>query len=153
MTFSLMSCESDNKHSDREIVSTYFEAAFAKNYALIDSLLHPDFIFIGPKRSDTLDKTALINSWKSTHRRNDTLKMLHPKIYDVSDQEILGENESLILHYYDAEFHNADLGVWVQFPVHVQFLITEDKIKQAQIMVNQSDIQEQLGYTITPPNK
>jgi len=153
MTMFLMSCESNQNTGNKELVKTYFDAAFAKNYELLDTLLHQDFIFIGPKLSDTLDKPELINSWKSTHQRNDIMKMHHPKIYDVSQQAILGKNQSLILHYYDAEFHNADLDVWVEFPVHVKFLIAEDKIQQAQIIINQSDIQKQLGYTIIPPNK
>ncbi len=85
--------------------------------------------------------------------RNDILQMNNPKLYDVSDQESLGNNQSLVLHYYDARFHNSDLNLWIEFPVHVKFFICKDKIHQAQIIMNQSDVQSQLGYTITPPKK
>ncbi len=149
----LLGCQSTQPAPGKELVEAYFAAAFAKDYARLDELLHEDFIFIGPKRSDTLDKKALINSWRSTHLRNDSLRMHDPRVYDVSAQETLNRDESLILHYYEAEFHNSDLKTWVEFPVHVKFLTHRDKIKRAQIIMNQSDVQTQLGYTILPPKE
>ncbi|MCW5518155.1 nuclear transport factor 2 family protein [Muriicola sp. Z0-33] len=155
---SLMACstsdpsgQSTKDSSRKTIVESYFEAAFAQDYSTLEDLLSEDFLFLGPKISDTLDKQALIKSWKSTHQRNDTLLMRKPKVYDVSAQEGLSRDSSLVLHYYDARFHNSDLNLWVEFPVHVKFILFKDKIHQAQIIINQSDIQSQLGYTITPP--
>jgi len=148
----LLGCERAQTGAEKELVEAYFEAAFAKDYQVLDELLRDDFIFIGPKVSDTLSKDALIESWRSTHARNDILQMRNPKVYDVSEQEVLGRDQSLIVHYYDARFHNSDLDLWIEFPVHVTFLITRDKIQQAQIIMNQSDVQMQLGYTIIPPH-
>ena len=139
--------------SGKAIVERYFDAAFAQDYTILEDVLHEDFLFLGPKLSDTLDKQALIKSWKSTHQRNDTLLMRNPKMYDLSIQEGLEGDSSLVLHYYDARFHNSDLNLWVEFPVHVKFFIFREKIHQAQIIMNQSDVQSQLGYTITPPKK
>lgn len=149
----ISSCRQSENHSAKALVEAYFDAAFTKDYELLDELLHDDFIFIGPKLSDTLDKKALIKSWQSTHQRNDTLLMRNAKIYDVSMQEGLSVDSSLVLHYYDARFHNSDLNLWVEFPVHVKFSLFKEKIYKAQIIMNQSDIQSQLGYTITPPKK
>ncbi len=147
----LLGCISQKPNTAKEIVETYFEAAFAEDYALLDSLLDEDFEFVGPKVSNRLDKQSLMESWRSTHRRNDSMQMLNPRIYDVSDQEALNSGQSLILHYYDARFHNTDLEVWVEFPVHVQFHVQAGKIEKAHIIMNQSDVQQQLGYTIIPP--
>lgn len=151
MCLPCISCEQKDNSSGKVLVDTYFEAAFANDYDALNKLLHDDFIFLGPKLSDTLDKQGLIKSWQSTHFRNDTLLMRNPKTYDVSEQENLANNEYLILHYYDARFHNSDLDLWVEFPVHVKFSIFKDRIQQAQIIMNQSDVQKQLGYKIILP--
>ena len=144
-------CEPGESSAEKQLVEAYFTAAFAEDYSSLEAMLHDDFVFLGPKLADTLNKQDLINSWRSTHARNDTLLMQNPRIYDVSRQATLAEEQSLVLHYYDARFHNADLDRWVEFPVHVKFLIFQERIQQAQIIINQSDIQKQLGYTIIPP--
>lgn len=149
---SIIGCESAQESNGKDIVANYFTAAFAEDYVSLDSLLAEDFVFIGPKISDTLDKPALIRSWKSTHQRNDSLQMHNPRIYDVTGQGTLDQEASLILHYYDARFHNADFGVWVEFPVHVQFRVLAGKIQWAQIIMNQSDVQSQLGYRTVLPD-
>ena len=79
------------------------------------------------------------------------MEMYQQKVYDVSNQEKLLKNQSLVLFYYDAKFHNSAIDRWVEFPVHVKFLLQSDKILSAQIIMNQSDVQQQLGYTIIPP--
>ena len=158
--FLLMACSTSNpsgkstsRSSGKAVVKSYFDAAFAQDYSSISELLHEDFLFIGPKISDTLNKQALIKSWQSTHERYDTLLMRNPKVYDVSRQEGLSGDSALLLHYYDTRFHTSDLNVWVAFPVHMKFYIFKGEIHQAQIIMNQRDVQSQLGYTITPPKK
>ena len=135
-----------------QITDDYFKAAFAKDYATLDVLLDDDVLFFGPQKKDTLDKVELIDSWRRTHDRNDIMEYNNPKIYSAIFAMGDEKPSKWVFQYYDAHFHNSDQDIWLDFPVHVKFKFKNDKIYRMYIIINQAEIQKQLGYTITAPS-
>lgn len=153
----LKSCSSQNEQvkttsiKKMQITNAYFKAAFSKDYTSLYKLLDDGVLFFGPQKKDTLNKEELIDSWHRTHAHNDIMEYNNPKIYAAVFA--IGDEKPTewIFHYYDAHFHNSDLDVWLDFPVHVKFRFKEDKIDRMYISINQAEIQKQLGYKIIPP--
>jgi len=139
----LFACET-NSNTPRtqlsQVADEYFQQAFAQDYEGLAALLAEDIQSIGPKVADTLDKPAVIASWRAFHTTYDTAYYERHESYLM--QTAAGPE---VFSYYHGRFHNRDLGVWVTFPVHVRFQFREKLIHRLQIFVNQADIQSQLG--------
>ncbi|MEL6698185.1 MAG: nuclear transport factor 2 family protein [Bacteroidota bacterium] len=139
----LFACETNSNTPSTQlsrVADEYIQHAFAQDYERLAALLAEDIQFVGPKVADTLDKPAVIASWRAFHTTYDTAYYEQQENYLI--QTAAGPE---VLYYYQGRFYNRDLGVWVTFPVHVRFQIQEKQIHRLQIFVNQADIQSQLG--------
>ena len=136
-------CSGPEKESDdayKKLVDQYFEAALTQDYARLAPLLHEDVQFVGPKIADTLTKAELLESRNDYHTTFDT-------VYRWAEENIClqSKGEPEVLYYYMGRFHNRDLDVWVEFPIHVRARFKDQQLHRMQIFANQADIQMQLG--------
>ncbi|MDX2188952.1 MAG: hypothetical protein SFY32_03740 [Bacteroidota bacterium] len=139
--------------SPKQLVEQYFKAAFDEKYGTLEKILANDLVFYGPKLKDSLNKEKLIISWKSTHLRNDSMFYQNPESFISIKKNDKNKSEVWVMHYYTAKFHNRDYNTWAIFRVHVKFLILQNQISKAFIYVNQSDIQQQIGYKNLKPEE
>ena len=84
-----------------QVAQAYFTAALAKDYGELEKLLAEDVRFYGPKLQDTLNKTALINSWRKLHQRFDRVEARKVNVFKASgakpSKELKSDSENAAL--------------------------------------------------------
>ncbi|OJJ21994.1 hypothetical protein BKI52_08105 [marine bacterium AO1-C] len=153
----LVACNASQKASKDlsvQVAEAYFLAALAKDYDGLKKILAEDVQFYGPKLQDTLDKVALIKSWRKLHQRFDRVEACKVSVFKAASTKLSRKLKSdlendWVFYYYEAHFHDPQKNRWIDFRVHVKMLIGQRQIKQLYIYVNQADILEQMKQPIS----
>jgi len=146
--------ESAQKTDDpKKVVQNYFKYAFDKKWGHLERLLAPDVKFFGPKMKDTLSKEMILQSWKNTHIKNDTMYCLDAQTFILPAATRTQLPWVCVAHYYIAKFHHAEYNIWYTTRVHVRAWVHKGQIKIMHMYVNQADIQQQLGYKHFKPDE
>lgn len=152
---SFIMCSTVNDHSEKNValIDNYVKAVEKLDYEFMKTLLHDDYLGIGPSYGDSVNKIEAAENWKNyVENLYKKIEYKHSRSFaiDVDEGENQGEWVSNWAELY-IEFQNEveSVTIWANTIYQIQ----DGKIIKSYTFYNEADALRQLGYVFIDPNE
>jgi hypothetical protein len=150
----LIGCNICKKNTEKNalLIEEYVIAVETKDYNLMSSLLHDDYMGYGPSINDSLTKVEALANWKvNTDKLYETIKYQASR--NIGIKITSGKNQGeWVSTWAQLEItYKGDRGsvvIWA----NTIYLIENSKILKSYTFYNEADVLKQLGYVFINPN-